>query len=561
MWKGKQLFAGLEGARRRAIYKASGFDDVDLARPHIGVVNTFNEAAPGHFHIRQIAEAVKGGIWQAGGTPFEFGTISVCASPCFGVESTPLRYELVIRDIICGSIEIVAMEHLFDGLVLIATCDSIIPAQLMAAARLDLPSIMVTGGPMLPGRYKGRDIVMSQFDEAYFEALAGQQSSPEDILEMEEVVCPGPGACPLMGTANTMQIITEAMGMALSGSATIPAVSAHRLRSSRQSGRRVVELVKNSIKPSRILTKQALVNGIIVGLAIGGSTNLVLHLLTIAAELGIELSLETFDELSRRTPCLCAVIPNGPYTVVDLYEAGGVPAIMGQLEDLLNLDCLTVNGKRVGDLIEKGSRDTTGVIMGRDKPVYPVGGLAVLKGNLAPEGSIARATSFPKEMLCHRGPARVFESDQDAWRAVRENRIQKGDVVLVRYEGPQGAPGMLEVMLALDALVGKGLDRHVAVVTDGRFSGFAHGAAIGHVAPEAMAGGPIGIVRDGDMIEFDVPERRLHLCVDNDEIKRRMSEWHPPEPKITKGLLTVYSRLSTQANYGASINTDISLIK
>lgn len=557
MWKGKSLFEGIEGARRRAIYKANGYTDEDLKRPHIGVVNTWNEAAPGHFHMRQIAEAVKGGVWQAGGTPFEFGTISTCGSPCAGAENKALRYELVIRDIIAGSIEIVAMEHLFDGLVLLSSCDSIIPAELIAAARLDIPSILVTGGPMLPGRYRGKDIVMSQFDEAVFGGIRANRVSEKEILEMEEVVCPGPGACPLMGTANTMQILSEPLGMSLPGTSTIPAVSSHRLRAARESGRQVVELVKGGVRPSQIMSREALMNAIVVDLAIGGSTNAVLHLLTFARELGIELSLNDFDRLSRKTPCLCAVIPNGPYTVVDFHEAGGVPALMSELEDLLNLDCLTVTGKSLGDCIKGANKVTGGVLTTRNDPVYEEGGLAILRGNFAPQGAVARPTSFRKEILKHKGRAKVFDSDEDAVEAIHHGKVERGDVIVVRYEGPRGAPGMRELMLSIDALVGMGLDRHIVLITDGRFSGFAQGAAIGHVSPEAMAGGPIAIVRDGDIIEIDIARRHLEVHLTEREIENRLRDWSPPEPKVKKGVLTIYSRLAEQAERGAMIDTNL----
>ena len=557
MLKTKGLFTGIEGARRRAIYKASGFTNEDLVRPHIGVVNTWNEAAPGHFHMRQIAEAAKGGIWQAGGTPIEFGTISTCGSPCVGAENKALRYELVIRDIIAASIEIVAMEHLFDGLVLLSSCDSIIPAEIMAAARLDIPSILVTGGPMLPGRYKGKDIVMSQLDEAFLGGVKAAKYSEKEILEMEEVACPGPGACSLMGTANTMQILTEALGMSLSGSSTIPAVSSQKLRVARQSGRKIVELIEEDIRPSRIMTKQALMNAIIVDLAIGGSTNAVLHLLTFARELGIELSLDDFDRVSRKTPCICNVIPNGPYTVVDLHEAGGAPAVMNELRDLLNLDCMTVNGNRLGDNLEGKAAVDRKVITDRNHPIHETGGLAVLRGNLAPQGAIARPTSFKKEMLKHKGPAKVYDNDEDALEAIYNGKVEKGDVIVVRYEGPKGAPGMREVMLSTDALVGMELDQHIALITDGRFSGFTQGAAVGHVAPEAMTGGPIAIVKDGDIIEIDILERRLNVFLTEQEIKERLEAWGPPEPKVKKGVLTIYSRLAEQADGGAAIDTKI----
>lgn len=557
MWKGKKLFEGIEGARRRAIYKANGYTNEDLLRPHIGVVNTYNEAAPGHSHMRQIAEAVKSGVWQAGGTPFEFGTISTCGSPCVGAENKALRYELVIRDIICGSIEIVAMEHMFDGLLLLSSCDSIIPAELMAAARLDIPSVVVTGGPMLPGRYQGKNIVMSQLDEASLGGLQAKKFSEQEILEMEEAACPGPGACSLMGTANTMQILTEALGMSLSGSATIPAVSSQRLMAARRSGRQIVKLVEDNLTPSRIMTRQALLNAIIVDLAIGGSTNALLHLLTFARELEIELALDDFDRLSRKVPCICSVIPNGPHTVVDFHEAGGAPAVMNELKELLHLDCLTVNGTTLGDnLIGKKSLNPK-VISTVKHPFYETGGLAVLKGNLAPRGAIARPTSFKKEMLKHTGPAKVFDSDEDALKAIYDRNVQKGDVIVIRYEGPIGAPGMREMMLSTDALVGMGLDREIALITDGRFSGFTQGTAIGHIAPEAMVGGPIAVVQDGDVIEIDILNRSLTIRLTDDEIKERLKRWKAPEPKVKKGVLTIYSRLVGQADHGATIDTKI----
>ena len=557
MWKGKKLFEGIEGARRRAIYKANGYTNEDLLRPHIGVVNTYNEAAPGHSHMRQIAEAVKSGVWQAGGTPFEFGTISTCGSPCVGSENKALRYELVIRDIICGSIEIVAMEHMFDGLLLLSSCDSIIPAELMAAARLDIPSVVVTGGPMLPGRYQGKNIVMSQLDEASLGGLQAKKFSEQEILEMEETACPGPGACSLMGTANTMQILTEALGMSLSGSATIPAVSSQRLMAARRSGRQIVKLVEDNLTPSRIMTRQALLNAIIVDLAIGGSTNALLHLLTFARELEIELALDDFDRLSRKVPCICSVIPNGPHTVVDFHEAGGAPAVMNELKELLHLDCLTVNGTTLGDnLIGKKSLNPK-VISTVKHPFHESGGLAVLKGNLAPRGAIARPTSFKKEMLKHTGPAKVFDSDEDALKAIYDRNVQKGDVIVIRYEGPIGAPGMREMMLSTDALVGMGLDREIALITDGRFSGFTQGTAIGHIAPEAMVGGPIAVVQDGDVIEIDILNRSLTIRLTDDEIKERLKRWKAPEPKVKKGVLTIYSRLVGQADHGATIDTKI----
>jgi dihydroxy-acid dehydratase len=555
VWKGKDLFQGIEGARRRAMYKANGFDSDDLNRPHIGVVNTFNEAAPGHAHMRRVAEAVKSGIWQAGGTPFEFGTISTCASACVGAPNKALRYELVIRDVIAASIEIVAMEHMFDGLVLLSSCDSIIPAELMAAARLNIPSILVTGGPMLPGKYNGHTFVASQMDEAVIGGIKASLHDAEEILAMEDAACPGPGACPLMGTANTMQILCEALGITLSGTATIPAVSSRRIMAARESGRQIMELVKRNIRPSQIMTREALLNAMMVGMAIGGSTNVVLHLLTLARELGIKLSLSDFDRLSRKVPCICSVIPSGPHTVVDFHEAGGAPAVMEALSDLLYPDCLTVNNTPLSENYKDKRSTQSDVISSVSNPFHEVGGLAVLSGNIAPDGAIARPSSFKKEMMRHRGPARVFDSDEAALKAVYDKDIQKGDVVVVRYEGPKGAPGMREVMLTTDALVGMGLDREVALITDGRFSGFTSGTAVGHISPEAMVGGPLAIVKNGDIIEIDIIGRRIHLHLSSAEIETRLKEWCPPPAKVTKGVLTIYARMAGQANFGAAIDT------
>jgi len=555
MWRGKELFQGVKGARRRAMYKANGFDSEDLFRPHIGVVNTFNEAAPGHAHMRQIAEAVKSGVWQGGGTPFEFGTISTCASACVGAPNKALRYELVIRDVIAASIEIVSMEHMFDGLVLLSSCDSIIPAELMAAARLDIPSIMVTGGPMLPGTYAGEALVASHMDEAVIGGIQTDRYSEADILAMEEAVCPGPGACPLMGTANTMQILCEALGMTLSGTATIPAVSSRRIMAARQSGRQVMELVKHNIQPSQIMTREALNNAMTVAMAIGGSTNAVLHLLTLARELGLDLSLCDFDDLSRKVPCICNVIPSGPHTVVDFHEAGGAPAVMSALGELINSACMTVEGTALVDNIKDRQSKRPEVIATLKKPFDKVGGLAVLSGNIAPDGAISRPSSFKKDTLFFKGPARVFDSDEAALQAVYDKKLQKGDVIVVRYEGPIGAPGMREIMLTTDALVGMDLDGDVALITDGRFSGFTSGTAVGHIAPEAMVGGPLAIVENDDVIEIDIKGRRIHLHLSPSAIEQRLKKWQPPPPKVTKGVLTIYSRLAGQANNGATIDT------
>jgi len=548
-----QYFKGAESSHRRVIYKAMGYTDEDLARPLIGVANAWSEASPGHAHLREIAKQVKSGIWQNGGTPFEFGTFATCGNIAIGTEN--LKYELVIRDVLAASIEIMAKVHLFDGLVLLSSCDNIIPGQIMAAERLNIPSILVTGGPMYPGRYKGEVVVTPDINEAVA-ALGTKKVTEEDILARENYVCPGPGACPVLGTANTMQILSEAIGMSLSGSSTAPAQSSERLRIAKRSGRRIVDLVQEKIKPSDIIGENSLRNAAMVDIAIGGSTNAILHILTFANELAIGFDLEIFDQYSRKIPCICNVKPNGEYTVVDLHSAGGVPAIMRELKSFLHLDCLTVDGKTLKENLsnfkEKVDRK---VIYSVNQPLNKEGGLAILKGNLAPNGSIVRTTAVPKNMLRFRGPARVFDGDREAYEALRENRIHKGEIIVVRYEGPKGAPGMKEVMLACDALVALDLDKSVALITDGRFSGFNRGPIIGHISPEAMEGGPIALLKDGDTIDIDIPERKLNVDLTMKEMERRYHNWSSPEPKVSSGILKIYAKLADPPEKGAAINT------
>ena len=548
-----QYFKGAESSHRRVIYKAMGYTDEDLARPLIGVANAWSEASPGHAHLRDIAQQVKSGIWQNGGTPFEFGTFATCGNIAIGTEN--LKYELVIRDVLAASIEIMAKVHLFDGLVLLSSCDNIIPGQIMAAERLNIPSILVTGGPMYPGRYKGEVVVTPDINEAVA-ALGTKKVTEEDLLAREDYVCPGPGACPVLGTANTMQILSEAIGMSLSGSSTAPAQSSERLRIAKRSGRRIVDLVKEKIKPSDIITENSLKNATMVDIAIGGSTNAILHILTFANELAIGFNLEIFDQYSRKIPCICNVKPNGEYTVVDLHFAGGVPAIMRELKSFLHLDCLTVDGKTLKENLsnfkEKVDRK---VIYSVNQPLNREGGLAILKGNLAPNGSIVRTTAVPKNMLRFRGPARVFDGDREAYEALRENRIHKGEIIVVRYEGPKGAPGMKEVMLACDALVALDLDKSVALITDGRFSGFNRGPIIGHISPEAMKGGPIALLKDGDIIDINISERKLNVDLTMKEMERRYRNWSPPQPKTSTGILRIYAKLADPPEKGAAINT------
>jgi len=540
-------FDGREAAHRRAMYKGVGYSDEDLrSRPHIGLVNPATDLSPAHAHLRQVAEWVKAGVWQAGGVPFEFGALATCGNIPLGLET--LKYELVIRDVMAASIEIVAREHLFDGLVLLSSCDNLIPGQLMAAARLDIPSILFTGGPMMAGRLEGRDITSADISEAVVDP-----SFPEQQLRrLEDNACPGYGACPLMGTANTMQILSEAFGMSLSGSSTVPAVSSKRFTWAQRVGRSIVELVRRGLKPARILSPNAFRNAIAVDMAIGGSTNAVLHILSIARELGIEVELDLFDEISRIVPCLVSVVPNGKYSVIDFHNAGGVPALLAEIRQHLDLSCFTVDGLTLEDCIASASVLDRKVIATLDDPVYSEGGLAVLRGNLAPHGAIVRPTSVKPEMRVFEGLARVFESDQEGLRAVQDGRIKPGDVMVIRYEGPRGAPGMKEVMLSTDILYQTGLDNSVGLITDGRFSGFNRGAIVGHVSPEAAAGGAIAVVKDGDRIKVDIPNRGLELGVSEQELGRRLEQWSPPPAKCTSGILAAYALLAEPAHEGAA---------
>ena len=554
MQTSQSYFQGVEGARRRSIYHACGYGRRDLQGPHIGIVNAYNEAAPGHVHLRPIAEAVKAGVWRAGGVPFEFNSMSTCGAICVGTRH--LRYELVIRDIIAASIEVVATEHLFDGLVLISSCDSIIPGQILGAIRVGVPAIVVTGGPMLPGSHRGRKILQNEFDEIVLSHAGGGGASEREILEMEEAVDPTPGACPLMGTANTMQVLSEALGLALSGTTTVPGVFSRKLVDARAAGSRVVELVREGLSIHKVLTLEALRNAARVDMAVGGSTNAVLHLLAFARELGIPFELEEFDRASRQVPCICSVMPNGPHDVTELNAAGGVPAVLREIRQTLEPGALTVDGRTIGELARGAQGGAGEVVRPLAHEDNRQDGLAVLRGNLCPGGAICRPSSFPASMLSFRGKARCFGSDEEAYQAITTGTIRPGEAVVVRYEGPRGAPGMREVMLSTDALCGMGLDSSVALVTDGRFSGFTRGAAIGHLAPEAMAGGPIALVRDGDEIAFDLRGRQLTLRLDDQELERRRQAWQAPEAKVKTGILALYAALAGQADTGAMMNPE-----
>jgi len=542
-------FTGVKAAARRAVYKALGYDDADLEKPHIGIVNTCNDASPGHFHLNRLVEYAKAGVWQGGGVPFSFGVFATCGAIAVGTEN--LKYELVIRDVLAASVEIMAKVHLFDGLLLLASCDNVIPGVIIGAIRTDLPSIMVTGGPMLSGKFRGEDVALPKLDQLILGKEVFQEDDVKRIEELENCVCPGAGACPVMGTANTMQIISEAIGLTLPNSSTVPAVSGEKLRKAKECGRRIVDLVKKNITISKILTRESLLNGIMVDLAIAGSTNAVLHLLAFADELGIPLSIDDFDRVSKEIPCLCSVKPSGKHSVVDFHYAGGVPALMQRLRDKLNLKCLTVIGESIKETVERAEIVNPEVIFSIDKPFDQQSGLAILKGNLCPKGAIVRPTSIREKMWEFKGRARVFDSDQEAHKAIVCGRIVPGDVVVVRYQGPKGAPGMLEIMLSTDALVNSGLSQSVYLLTDGRFSGFTEGPAIGHIVPEAMEGGPLAIVEENDLIEISIPKRKLNLMVLDEEISKRFDHWKPPEPKIKSGILYIYGKLAQQADMGA----------
>jgi dihydroxy-acid dehydratase len=548
-WEGS--FVGPEAAHRRQIYRGAGYGEDDWGRPHIGIANAWTEVSPAHAHLRRIADAVKAGIWQAGGVPFEFGVFATCGNVAIGTEN--LKYELAIRDALAASVETMAQVHLFDGLVLIASCDSIIPGVMMGALRVDLPTVMVTGGPMFAGKWKDGRVMSPDVNEAVFGALPLGKISEADLRDMEECACPTAGACPVMGTANTMQILSEALGLQLSGAATVPAVLADRLRFARRSGQRIVDMVRRGVRASHIVDERALTNAIVVNAAIGGSTNAPLHIMSLGRELDIKIPLDRFDEVSRETPLLGSVVPNGPHSMVDFYHAGGVPALLKELGDLVDGSAMTVDGRTIAENLREVSGSRGPAIATRAKPVQPEGGLAVLKGNIAPRGAVVRTSAVREGMLVHRGPARTFHGDREAWEAIVAGKIQPGEVIVIRYEGPKGAPGMKETMLSTDALYRMGLEGSVGLITDGRFSGFNRGPIVGHVCPEAMDGGPIAIIRDGDMIEIDIPARRLNVELSADEIKRRLSSWTPIAPRTRKGFLALYAQLALPADEGAAM--------
>ena len=543
-------------ARTRALIKAMGYDSEDIRRPRIGVANSWSETSPGHSHLRGVAEAVKAGIWQAGGTPFEFGGFGQCP---MDVGRAGMRYDTPTRDVIAADVETCAQIHSFDGLVLISSCDKNVPGHLLAAARLNLPAILVPGGPMLAGRYQGKDVIITDLDaETWACGVGHPHLASGDLAEFEEAVCPTAGSCALLGTANTMQCLAEAAGLALPGSATAPAVSAQRLWFAKQAGRRIVGLVQEDLRPSQILTRASLENMIRVLHAIGGSTNAVLHILALAQELdlGAEITLETIAKLSTEVDCIVNVRPSGTYTMAYFDEAGGVPAVMKILGGCLSLDSLTVTGRTLEETLRSAAVRRPEVIRSLDQPVFR-GGLVILRGSLA-TSAVVRPSVVPKEMMRHTGPARTFDSMEDCLQGLETGHVQPGEVIVLRYEGPRGGPGLTEVFKVLGYMGALGLDKSCALVTDGKISGFAKGPFICQVSPEAALGGPIALVKDGDQIEVDIPDRRLNLVVPAEELRARRDTWTRPRPRVDRGFLTLYARLAEPAERGAGLPVRLS---
>lgn len=539
---------GATRSAHRALFNAMGYGSDDLKKPLVGIVNAFNEIIPGHIHLRTIADAAKLGVAAAGGTPIEFPAIGVCDGIAMGHPG--MKFSLASRELIADSIEAVATAHAFDGLVLIPNCDKIVPGMLMAAARLNIPCVVVSGGPMLAGRYQGKDVSVSTTFEAAGKFTAGKITE-EEMYDLEAKACPGCGSCSGLFTANTMNTLTEVLGMGLPGNGTIPAAyTGARISLAKQAGHVIMDLIAKDIKPRDILTQKAFENAITVDMGIGGSSNTVLHLTAIAHEAGIKLPAPLFDEISAKTPYITKLSPAGTHHMQDLNEAGGVCAVMNELskKGLIHLDALTVTGT-VADRIKNSEIQRSDVIKMVEAPYRPTGGIAILHGNLAPDYAVVKASAVTEDMLCYKGTAKCFNSEEEAIEAITGGKIHDGDVVVIRYEGPKGGPGMREMLNPTAVIAGMGLK--VALITDGRFSGATRGACIGHVSPEAMAGGPIALLQDGDIIDIDIPARRLNMLISDEELAKRRASWVQPEPKVKTGYLSRYAKLTTSASTGA----------
>ncbi len=541
---------GMQQAPHRSLFNALGFTEEEMKKPMVGIVSSYNEIVPGHMNLDKIVNAVKLGVAEAGGVPVVFPAIAVCDGIAMG--HIGMKYSLVTRDLIADSTECMALAHQFDALVMVPNCDKNVPGLLMAAARINVPTVFVSGGPMLAGHVKGQKRSLSSMFEAVGANAAGTMTE-EEVREFEEKVCPTCGSCSGMYTANSMNCLTEALGMGLRGNGTIPAVYSERIKLAKHAGMAGMEMLKKDIRPRDIMTKDAILNALTVDMALGCSTNSMLHLPAIAHEIGFDFDISFANPISEKTPNLCHLAPAGPTYMEDLNEAGGVYAVMKELADigLLNLDCMTVTGKTVGENIKDAVNKNEEVIRPVSNPYSKTGGLAVLKGNLAPDGSVVKRSAVVEEMMVHEGPARVFDCEEDAIDAIKSGKIVKGDVVVIRYEGPKGGPGMREMLNPTSAIAGMGLGSSVALITDGRFSGASRGASIGHVSPEAAVGGPIALVKEGDIIKIDIPAMTLDVDVSDEEMEQRRKEWVPREPKVTTGYLSRYRELVTSGNRGA----------
>ena len=548
--KSDNVKVGMQQAPHRSLFNALGMTKEEMERPLVGIVCSYNEIVPGHMNLDKIAQAVKMGVAMAGGTPVMFPAIAVCDGIAMG--HIGMKYSLVTRDLIADSTEAMATAHQFDALVMIPNCDKNVPGLLMAAARVNVPTVFVSGGPMLAGHVKGHKTSLSSMFEAVGSYSAGTMTA-EDVNEFECKACPTCGSCSGMYTANSMNCLTEALGMGLPGNGTIPAVYSERLKLAKHAGMAVMDMYRKNIRPRDIITKEAIINALTVDMALGCSTNSMLHIPAIAHEIGFDFDISYANEISAKTPNLCHLAPAGPTYMEDLNEAGGVYAVMNELKSagLLNEDCMTVTGKTIGEAVDGVANKNPEVIRTLDNPYSKTGGLAVLKGNLAPDGSVVKRSAVVPEMMVHEGPARVFDCEEDAIAAIKGGKIVSGDVVVIRYEGPKGGPGMREMLNPTSAIAGMGLGSSVALITDGRFSGASRGASIGHVSPEAAVGGPIALIEEGDMISINIPELKLEVKVSDEEMAARKAKWQPREPKITTGYLARYAAMVTSGNRGA----------
>ena len=546
---------GMQQAPHRSLFNALGYTKEELDRPLVGIVSSYNEIVPGHMNLDKIVEAVKMGVAMAGGTPIVFPAIAVCDGIAMG--HTGMKYSLVTRDLIADSTECMAMAHQFDALVMVPNCDKNVPGLLMAAARLNIPTVFVSGGPMLAGHIHGKKRSLSSMFEAVGSYAAGTMTEDE-VREYEEKVCPTCGSCSGMYTANSMNCLTEAIGMGLPGNGTIPAVYSERIKLAKHAGMAVMELLKKDIRPRDIMTKAAFMNALTMDMALGCSTNSMLHLPAIAHEAGVDIDLDVANALSEKTPNLCHLAPAGPTYMEDLNEAGGVSAVMSELNKigLLDTNCMTVTGKTIAENIQGVVNKNPEVIRPVENPYSKTGGIAVLKGNLAPDSAVVKRSAVVPEMMVHEGPARVFDCEEDAIAAIKGGKIVEGDVVVIRYEGPKGGPGMREMLNPTSAIAGMGLGSSVALITDGRFSGASRGASIGHVSPEAAVGGPIAFVEEGDIIKINIPENTLNVDISEEEMALRKAKWQPREPKITTGYLARYASMVTSGNTGAILKTN-----